>query len=298
MAAIGAYLLLVFAGAALIAPRMYETVQFLAENNTHFWRLAHQPFDRYVGRCLLLLALVGLPSFFKALGVRSAAALGLRNGWRHWAETAQGFAWGFAALAIAAAMSVAFGARVLDLHHSSTEWMKQLRGAAITAVIVAIIEEVLFRGALFGTLRREKRFWTAALLSSAIYALLHFFEKPPEPHMIEWNSGFIVLGQMFRGFAKWEALMPGFFNLLLVGLLLCLAFERTGSLLFSVGLHAGFVFWVKSYGLVTNDVPGGNEWLWGSSKLVDGWVAGLLLLGMYLVFVKILPGKNRENLRP
>jgi membrane protease YdiL (CAAX protease family) len=290
--AIARYLIVVFIGAALLAPPIYQAAHVIARHNSHFRDAAMQPFYRYVGRCLLLVALVGLPGFFKALGVSSVSALGLRFGRRHWAEAMQGFAWGFAALAIAAALTLAFGARIFAMDHTRAEWLNQLRGAAITALIVAAIEEILFRGALFGTLRRERNFWAAALISSSIYAILHFFEKPPEPDIIQWNSGFIVLAEMFRGFAEWRMLIPGFLNLVLVGLMLALAFERTGSLLFSMGLHAGFVFWVKSFGFLTKDVNGASTWIWGTNKLVDGWMSGLLLLAIFLALYHILPERH------
>ena len=80
------YLLAVFLGAALISPRFHATAQFLAENSRRFDGLAQLPFHRYVDRSLLLLAVVGLPVFVKALRFRSAQELGLRFRSSDWIE--------------------------------------------------------------------------------------------------------------------------------------------------------------------------------------------------------------------
>jgi membrane protease YdiL (CAAX protease family) len=118
----------------------------------------------------------------------------------------------------------------------------------------------------------------ALVASSAIYALVHFFQNPPTPSRITWNSGLEVLPRMCRGFVDFEMLVPGFFTLLLAGIILGLAYQRTGNLYFSAGLHAGWIFWLKFYGAVTIPNEAASQWFWGTGKLVDGWLAlGLLL---------------------
>jgi uncharacterized protein len=99
---------------------------------------------------------------------------------------------------------------------------------------------------------------------------------------------------MMRGFANWEQIVPGFFNLTLAGALLALAYQRTGNLYFSIGLHAGWIFWLKSYGALTTDVPNANAWLWGTGKMIDGWLA-LVVLSLTLVVFTCLPLKRETD---
>jgi uncharacterized protein len=80
-----------------------------------------------------------------------------------------------------------------------------------------------------------------------------------------------------------ETLAPGFFNLALAGALLAYAFHRTGNLWFSIGLHAGWIFWLKSYGFFTREAPGADTWLWGTKRMTDGWMALLVLAAAGLV---------------
>jgi len=178
-------------------------------------------------------------------------------------------------------------ARTIDFRHSGNALITDLLGATLTAIVVAILEESLFRGALFGALRKNNPWSLALFLSSAIYALLHFFGKPATPTTINWSSGFVTLASMFGGFTDLEMFVPKFFNLLIVGIILGFAFHRTGNLYFSIGLHAGWIFWLKSYGMLTHKIPEITVWIWGSGKIIDGWLATLVLLSVFgFLFVR------------
>ena len=67
-------------------------------------------------------------------------------------------------------------------------------------------------------------------------------------------------------------------------MILALAYQRTGTLYFSIGLHAGWIFWLKSYGFLTNSQAEAGTWFWGTAKLVDGWLA-LIVLTLVLIFL-------------
>jgi len=158
--------------------------------------------------------------------------------------------------------------------------------AGASALAVAVLEELLFRGALFGALRQAHHWMVALFISSTIYALVHFFQRPLPPPEITWSSGFGTLWQMMRGFGDVATLVPGFPTLTLAGMILALGYQRTGNLYFSIGLHAGWIFSLKWYGLTTLQQPKANTWIWGTDKLIDGWIALLVLaflfVGLYL----------------
>jgi membrane protease YdiL (CAAX protease family) len=139
------------------------------------------------------------------------------------------------------------------------------------------LEEILFRGGIFGALRKNMPWKAALVISSSIYALVHFLGSPRDNGPIVWYSGLALLPGMLDGFFHINQLIPGFFNLTLAGSLLALAYHRTGNLYFSIGLHSGWIFWLKSNGVLTREVPGANAWLWGGNKLIDGWFALLVL---------------------
>lgn len=106
--------------------------------------------------------------------------------------------------------------------------------------------------------------------------------------MVGWASGFALLPRMMRGFGDAHQLLPGFLSLTVAGVLLGLAYQRTGNLLFSIGLHAGWIFWLKSYTFLTDEGQGANVWLWGSGKLIDGWFSLLVLSAVLIWCSRIL----------
>ncbi|MEK7678288.1 MAG: type II CAAX endopeptidase family protein [Verrucomicrobiota bacterium] len=276
--ALAAYFAVVFIGGALLAPWLYQLVQWLAAAFPGLQALANNPFHRYLNRSLMVLGLLGLWPFLRSIGLRSWKDVGLESLAGNWRKVAFGFLLGFGSLACVAGCAVLGGARQLNLDHSGLELWRHLRNATLAAAFVALLEELFFRGVLLGALRKTCHRATAVILSSAVYALLHFFQRPEAPEAIEWSSGLMVLAGMLRGFGELEHLVPGFFTLTLAGIILAVAYLRTGTLFFSIGLHAGWIFWLKSYGFITQEHTGAKVWFWGSGKLTDGWLALIILL--------------------
>jgi membrane protease YdiL (CAAX protease family) len=298
--AMAIYLLAVFMGAALIAPWFYLSSHWLGET-LHATGITRHPFHRYVSRSLMAFAIIGLFPFLRSLQLRSWGAVGIRKSPKTGFDLGCGLFLGFSLLGIVALAACLSGARVFDLHQHTGEILKHLLNASLAAIFASILEELLFRGVLFGGLRKRLAFWSAALLSAAVYALVHFFERPASPAQIDWASGFVVLGRMLEGFNHFEKLVPGFFNLALLGCILALAYERSKTLYFSIGLHTGLIFWVKTYSFFTSSPAGTSNSFWGSGKLVDGWVS-TIALGVGLLLVQVLRPKfdnlvvsNREE---
>ncbi len=267
------YLAVVFLGAAAVAPWVYLTVQHYAPGSG----IAHQPFHRYVNRCLLVLALAGIWPLVLALGLKSWAEIGWKRSVPWWREARAGLFFGFVSLSLAAVAALACGGHQWRADHTAVEWAKHLGNAVGSAVLVSVLEELLFRGAVFSALRRGGSFAVAAAVSAGIYALVHFFERPPEPTQVDAATGFLMLGRMLHGFMDPLAVFPGLLTLALAGGLLAWARERTGALWFGMGLHAGWIFWLKSYGFLTVEAPTATGALWGSAKLYDGWAALIVL---------------------
>jgi hypothetical protein len=126
-----------------------------------------------------------------------------------------------------------------------------------------------------------------------IYALVHFLQSAESAGPIGWDSGLILLPRMLSGFADVHAILPGFFSLTLAGVLLGLAYQRTGNLYFSIGLHAGWIFCLKIYAQITLQSPHAAIWFWGGGKMTDGWLAFFALAATLAVF-KFLPLDQRR----
>ncbi|MGH7951606.1 MAG: lysostaphin resistance A-like protein [Limisphaerales bacterium] len=285
------YILVVFAGGALLAPWLY----WLAQLGAHiFPKIAGEPFNRFVDRSFLILALAGLWPLLRSLGATSWREIGLIRPHGQFKKLFGGFLLGFFSLAIVAGLAIGFGDRIFSQNITPHKIVGTIFSAIATAAIVATLEEILFRGGIFGGLRRIIYWPVALVISSAIYALVHFLRRAELAGAVAWNSGLVLLPQKLAGFADFYALVPGFFSLTLAGILLGLAYQRTGNLYFSIGLHAGWIFWLKSYGAFTTHSPGAKIWFWGSGKMIDGWLAFFVLAFIFLIF-KFLPIKEKRS---
>ncbi|MDE3067072.1 MAG: CPBP family intramembrane metalloprotease [Verrucomicrobiota bacterium] len=285
------YLGAVFIGGALLAPWLCWLARDFAPA---FPRIAGAPFNRFVDRSLLLAALAGLWPLLRALDARSWRDLGLVQPYGQSGKFFGGLLVGFLSLAAVAGTALACGDRLAAPNLTAHKIVGSVFSAVATAVVVAGLEEVLFRGGIFGGLRRVLYWPFALVISSLVYALVHFLRRADFAGPVAWNSGLVLLPRMLAGFADLRALVPAFLTLTLAGVLLGLAYQRSGNLYFSMGLHAGWIFWLKIYGALTVADAGAHAWFWGTSRLIDGWLA-FLALACVLGLFKFLPlGEKRS----
>ena len=282
------YVVGVFAGGALLAPWLFHLAQWAAGEFPALQGLASQPFHRYVNRSLLVTALAGLWPLLRALKLADRRALGLVNPLTARRPLAFGLALGFGSLLLAAVLMTLAGVRNFNFSLALPVLLKLLVGATLSAVAVALLEEFVFRAVVFGALRRVWPLWAALLASAALYSAVHFLARVEHIGPIVWDSGLALLPRMMSGLATPEALVPAALTLLLGGGALGLAYQRTGNLWFAIGLHAGWVFWLKVFKTVTVSGVGTANAFWGTEKLLDGWLAGLVMAAV-LVVVSRLP---------
>jgi hypothetical protein len=273
------FFLFVFGGGAALAPVIHSFLALLG-NWIPFleeWR-RDIPFRRLVNRGLIITALIGLWPFLRKLEIRNLKGIGLQRNGHSWRNYCLGFGLGCFTLGIAGAVVLVGGGRQLKDLKPIGEYFQHVINAGMAAVAVGFLEEILFRGALLGALLKRYTFPTALGVSSALYAIVHFFKESESPEIVSWWSGFKVLADMCSGFFEWYQLVPGFLNLTLVGMILGVFYGKTGTLYFSIGLHGGWVFLGKTYRFLTGSVPDADPWLWGSRKLVDGWMVTFVLV--------------------
>ena len=242
--------------------------------------LERSPFHRYVNRMCLVSAVVGLVPLWRRLEGRSFGGIREFFPRLNWRDYGRGWLLGFLSLAVLALAVVAAGGRGIQGAVETSRLLSHFWNAGIAALVVGFLEEVLFRGVLFFGLQRQYSFATAAGLSSAIYALVHFFRRPTPPPAVEWWTGFQTLASMAQGFFDLGTFLPAFPNLFLAGVILAMMFRVTGTLWFSAGLHGGWIFWLKTYGHLTVPTVIGRDWLYGTNRLIDGWLGTALLCGV------------------
>jgi membrane protease YdiL (CAAX protease family) len=277
----------VFLFGVLLSPVVFWSVQTAARSFPLLRSLADNPFPRFVSRTLMMLAISGLWPLHRVLAGPSPGALGLKveRNWR--ATVSLAFAVGFLTLGLLVMGGWLAGQREWRTTISGARFARTILLSTLGAAVVATLEEIVFRGVLFGCLRSRQRWIGALMLSSVVFAAAHFLQMPKDPVAVTWWSGFEVLGAMFTGGAV-EHRLPQFINLALCGGLLAWAYQRTGSLLFSIGLHGGWIVWLKLANAVTI-VTAANAF-WGTRKVIDGWAA----TGCLILLAVVLPRLTRK----
>ena len=285
------YIVMVFVGGALLAPWLYWLAHAFAHE---FPKIAAQPLTRFVDRSFLILALAGLWPLLRALGVTSWRETGLVAPHGQLTKLFVGLLVGFLSQGVVAGIALISGNRVLVQSINAHAVVAAIFHAVGTALVVAVMEEFLFRGGIFGGLRKFFYWPLALIVSSLVYALAHFLRRADFTGEVGWQSGLVLLPPMLGGFADIQALLPEFLNLTVAGLLLGLAFQRTGNLYFSMGLHAGWIFWSKTYGVLTAAAQHAASWFWGTSKMIDGWFALIVLVVVLVLFDLLSPRPRNE----
>ena len=276
------YFAVVFLGGAILAPWLYWLAQWAAGHGSALSGLAANPFHRYLDRSLLGLALLCLWPLLRAAGLRRWRDAGFVRQGRTSRQILQGFFVGWASLAAVASLALACGASAFVQTHSVAEVLRHLLNATWAAVVVAILEELVFRGALFGILRQTMPWQAAVIVSSAVYSAVHFIRHTDATRAVQWNSGLALLWGML---SHPPPMIPAFFTLFVAGSILALSYQRTGALYFSIGLHAGWIFWLKSYRFIFHP-SGGHLSFWGTGELIDGWLSFLVLAVVFLLMAR------------
>lgn len=284
--------LAVLAGAAalalLAAPWLFRTLLRLGRGVERFEALRDLEFERVVTRTVLVLLVLALVPALRVAGLRSPSDIGLGRVTGRWSHLALAFAGGVASMGVLFGLGLFRGAYVIAPAATSAV-LGELVLFAGGAALVALIEETLFRGGLFGAVRARTSFWTAALFSSLLFSLVHFMR--PEPGIsvahAHWNSAFLLLPDVLEPVHALEYYFPFCLTLTLIGLALCLLYDMTGSLFAPIGLHAGWILVLRGGSLVFERVPDELPRLFGSdAQVAKSWAAtitaGLVVLGLAL----------------
>ncbi|HKZ03583.1 MAG TPA: CPBP family intramembrane glutamic endopeptidase [Pyrinomonadaceae bacterium] len=181
---------------------------------------------------------------------------------------------GAGALAFAAAIATAGGGLSFSLVRTSAILLvfRALISAAALFILAALAEEALFRGYPLQTLTRARLAWLGVLLTSIPFAAVHL----RNPNVVQ-------------GFT--------FLNTALAGVWFAVAYLRTRSLWFPLGLHWAWNWTLDSIlGLpvsgmkispqsLLTGLDLGPSWLTGGSYGIEGGVAGTIALVVATVFV-------------
>ncbi len=249
-------------GAAL-APFLYHGCKALVQlrvlgsfGDIGVWldsKLENAHFGRYFNRSMLIGALICAYPLIKSLKLNKSL-LGLDKNPNRFKDFGIGFL-------LSAGILFIFGMIYFWLgffEKTNSLNFSYLSKFMVSAISVALLEEFIFRGFLFGAVRRTTNTYSTLLFISFFFAIIHFLKPPPHCAKLlaedihYFGTGFWTVGQIFAQFENPMFIAKGFSTLFAVGLVLGWARIYTSSLWLSIGLHAGWVFCVKTYDYHSN----------------------------------------------
>jgi uncharacterized protein len=270
-----AYFLAVVLGGALLAPPLFWSAHRFS---TFF---AKYDFESFFHRALLICALAFLWPFLRSLRLHSFRDLQLDKNRHAVRDVVAGIL--LAAIPLLVGAVVLIATRIFLLKNA-VPW-SSLGAVLAAAMVVPLIEELFFRGLLFGILLRGLRPLLATLITSAFFAIVHFLKAPPRTgESVTWFSGFHSIANSFAQFADPMMVLAGFTTLFLIGWILADARLRTRSLFLPIGLHSGWILVAGVVGKMTKRETIILPWL-GPNLLI-----GLLPLALGLITWALMIG--------
>ena len=215
------------------------------------------PFYRIFDRCFLGSALLAAYLFRVRMQKKPFFPLGLKREENSLSLLVNGVFFALFSLLVLTLITYLFGAVTFQYHPPKP---KKIFYYVTSAVLIGFLEELLFRGLFLQTLMDEFTTWFSVAVSSLVYSLVHFirplFLNKPEEFSLFYTE---VTG------------------LFLFGVLMAYAFLKTRSLYLSIGLHGGFVFFLKMDGIFVNRLMVAGS-LFGEERLIGGVITWTLFL--------------------
>jgi len=271
-------LIIIILISAFITPIIYQFTDF--------------KFHRIMSRCIMVGVILATIFYIRRLDKGSLKTLALGYGLKWQGKSSavsitQGFLITFFILVALMIIEVFLGARIIKVNIKST-FVLQIIEYIGAAFIIGFIEEFFFRGLLFNKAKSVSLSF-AFIVTNAFYALVHFF-KPARIFIDDTPTvvdSFRLLGAFLAPFLDPISLLPGFIGLLIFGLVLTYAYWKTNSLYYSIGIHAGAVFFLKADGFLLNINHEAPILLYGDKNVYTGILGWIFMacIGLCLMLI-------------
>ena len=164
--------------------------------------------------------------------------------------------------------------------------------AILAGLLIGLIEESIFRGALFTGLYRKTNAVITVFFTALVYSTVHFirYRDLADESTASWFTGFTLMPEAFRRFYEWN-IADYFLTLFIFGILLGLLRLKHKSIAACVGAHAGIVMLIKVADYFTNRTYNSNyECLVSQYNSTFGWISFVVIL-LFTIFylIKLLP---------
>jgi len=235
------------------------------------------PPERVMGRLAQVFILAGLWPLLKVLGLADPESLGFGVPRTCFLRSlALGWVMGVLILLALVVALLALEVRVDDQDLDTWSFIAKTAVQALVAgLLIGLLEETFFRGALFAAIRRREGVAAAVVWSAGLYAVLHVMKPGALPPGVPFDGSgaWAMFGGIFLDLLQWRHL-DTVLALFMVGVFLALVRERTGHIGWCIGLHAGWVFVIQVSRRLTDGNPSSPlGFLAGDYDGTIGWLA-------------------------
>jgi uncharacterized protein len=252
-------------------------------------------FAKIADRATIIAAIILLVPLFRSLRIRSTAELGLQRNPDRARDFLVAYVTAAGVMALLAFILVKMGIYGLK---QPTPWA-ELWPPAISGLVVAFLEEWIFRGAFLGTFRQTMKPWSALAAVSALFAIVHFIQPRErlDLDMVHWGSGFELLPYRFESFAEPGLVFGGFVTLFCFGWVCGWGTIRSRSLALAMGFHAGMVLGKFGFNRIAERSDDRDLLPWLGEDLAVGLVAvGAVSLvgGLLWIYLRYVDRSHRS----
>ena len=277
----------------IVAPMVFSLLASMqAAGSLPEWLGSDLKFERVTTRCVMISAVLLLVPAVRLAGLGARIKSDLTPRPSRWTDLGHSVLIGCGSMFAIYVGGWFIGA--FHLGHDTNDLVTEMGTILlflIGAVFVGIFEEAFFRGFLFGALRQRARFWPAALLASVFFSMVHFL-RPDAPGTVTdvtWRSGFDLIPHLFARFnlvKDW----PSALTLFLMGVTLCLYYDKQGHLFYVIGLHGGWVWAMRLGSHYFDRDRDVLTWLFSRADLISrGPIATIVILVFFVAALRMKP---------
>jgi membrane protease YdiL (CAAX protease family) len=249
-------------------------------------------FVRVASRSVLIMAIIFFMMLYRKLGFKSWRDIGFSTDKKQFfSDLVKGIAFGLLIMLPVIVGLLITKNRVLDvdLDTSVLNILDQVVTALIAGLIIALIEETLFRGAMLSAIKKHSSVFFAIVVTSLMYASVHFIEPniDYDTNSLHWASGFVLVKDALSSIFEVNRIADSFIALFLAGVLLALVRIRSNRIALCMGIHAGWVMAIKTLKSVTDsNWQSEYAFLTGSYDKVIGVLAAVIIAASIVLYLK------------
>ena len=257
-------------------------------------------FRRYLSHATLISGMIISIIYLQLYNLLSFKAFGFSGTVTRFLNSMfNGFIYGMIIMLIIEVILFLLGVHELDTSRSITLNSISILfvKAMLAGIGISLIEESIFRGALFTVLYKQTGAVITVFFTSLVYSTVHFIryrDLPPDTD-IGWLTGINIMPEAFRRFSEWS-IVDYFLTLFIFGVLLGLLRLKHKSIAACVGVHTGIVMLIKIADYFTNRTHNSNfDYLVSQYNSTFGWISFIVILLFTIFYFVKLQTRHKVN---